>query len=135
MPAAALPIKKKKILLVDDDVAATEAIAQLLSNDFDVITAHDGFEGYELAVAVPGPDLIIADVEMPGMLGTTMVERIRAKRRVPVIFLTALGGPLDVVRGIQAGARHYLTKPVNIDELEAKIERALGTRSTMPPPI
>ncbi len=124
---------KKKILIVDDDVSAAHALAQLLSDEYEVDCAADGFEGYQLAVRTPGPDLVIADVEMPKMNGTMMVSLIRAKRKVPVIFLTALGGALDVVKGIQAGARHYLTKPVDIDELEAKIHRVLGA-STFPPP-
>ena len=124
---------KKRILVVDDEVSATRALASLLTPEFEVETANDGFLGFEMALKNPGPDLIVADVDMPGMNGTTMVARIREKRKIPVIFVTARNGPLDVVKGIQVGARHYIAKPVDIDELEKKIRRALGMGTSLLP--
>ena len=107
---------------------AGRMLVRLLSDEYDVELASNGIDGLQRALAIPGPDLIITDVTMPGVDGVTMVERIRAvtPRKAPVIFLTARGAPHDVVRGIHAGARHYMVKPVDIGELEKRIKRALG---------
>jgi DNA-binding response OmpR family regulator len=80
------------------------------------------------------PDLIISVVTMPRLDGLGMVRRIRAQQtfKVPIIFLTALDSPADVIAGIAAGARNYLTKPVDIHELERRVARALGL--SLPPP-
>lgn len=66
---------------------------------------------------------------MPKLNGVAMVRKMRellAPVPPPVIFLTARDRPADVVAGIQAGARHYLTKPVKLDDLDAKVRKALG---------
>lgn len=122
------PAGKKRILVVEDELTAGRMLVRLLSDEYDVELAGNGLEGLQKAVANPGPDLIITDVSMPGIDGVTMVERIRqiTPRKAPVIFLTARGAPQDVVRGIHAGARHYMVKPVDFDELEKRIKRALG---------
>lgn len=128
MDTSATPSGKKRILVVEDERTAGRMLARLLSDDYDVELAVDGVEGLQRALELPGPDLIITDVTMPGLDGVTMIERIRAlsPRKVPVIFLTACGAPQDVVRGIRAGARSYMIKPVDIDQLELRIKRALG---------
>ena len=122
------PASKKRILVVEDEPMAGRMLVRLLSDEYEVELAGNGIEGLQKALAIPGPDLIITDVTMPGIDGVTMVERIRAvtPRKAPVIFLTARGAPQDVVRGIHAGARHYMVKPVDINELEKRIKRALG---------
>ena len=122
------PANKKRILVVEDEPMAGRMLVRLLSDEYDVDLASNGIEGLQKALATPAPDLIITDVTMPGVDGVTMVERIRAAapRKAPVIFLTARGAPHDVVRGIHAGARHYMVKPVDIGELEKRIKRALG---------
>jgi DNA-binding response OmpR family regulator len=129
---ATLAPAKKRVLLVDDDASSLVALAQLLGDEFDVDVAHDGFEGYARALQSPVPDVVITDVDMPKMNGTTMATLIRERRRVPIIFVTALGGPLDVIKGIQAGARYYVTKPYDLADLEAKIHQALGVPSVPP---
>lgn len=128
MDTSATPSGKKRILVVEDERTAGRMLARLLSDDYDVELAVDGVEGLQRALELPGPDLIITDVTMPGLDGVTMIERIRAlsPRKVPVIFLTACGAPQDVARGIRAGARSYMIKPVDIDQLELRIKRALG---------
>lgn len=132
--APSAPPPRKRVLLVDDDVTATAALAQLLGDEFDVDVAHDGFEGYARALRAPAPDIIVTDVDMPKMNGTTMATLIRQKARIPIIFVTSHGGPLDVIKGIQAGARHYVTKPYDLVDLEQKIHQALGMPPTSPPP-
>jgi DNA-binding response OmpR family regulator len=123
------PAPKKRILVVEDEPTAGRMLVRLLSDEYEVELAGDGMDGLRKALSSPAPDLIITDVTMPGIDGVTMVERIRAAstgRKAPVIFLTARGAAHDVVRGIHAGARHYMVKPVDIDELEKRIHRALG---------
>lgn len=122
------PPAKKRILVVEDEPTAGRMLVRLLSDEYEVELAGDGMDGLRKGLATPAPDLIITDVTMPGIDGVTMVERIRAitPRKAPVIFLTARGAAHDVVRGIHAGARHYMVKPVDIEELEKRIRRALG---------
>lgn len=128
-PASLIPLppRRRVILLVDDEIDTTHALRQLLGDRYDILVAGDGMEGFETAQA-SSPDLIISDITMPRLDGLTMVRLLRARmlRKVPIIFLTGRDRPSDVVAGIGAGARHYLTKPVSPEELERYIERALG---------
>ncbi|HEX7670524.1 MAG TPA: response regulator transcription factor [Polyangiaceae bacterium] len=125
-PRSSIPARRKRILLVDDDIAAGNAIAQALGDRYDVTMARDGLEGVAMAAQV-APDLIISDVTMPNLDGVSMVRRIREEHgsKAPVIFLTALDSPTAVIAGIGAGARHYLTKPVDLNDLEKRIGRVL----------
>jgi DNA-binding response OmpR family regulator len=120
---------RPRILLVEDDADITRLLGRYLRQKYDVEIAADGAAGLEALLRPPPPDLVIADVMMPKMSGLTMVEKMRElvpAPRPPVIFLTARGLPGDVVAGIQAGARHYLTKPVKFDELDQKLKKVLG---------
>jgi CheY-like chemotaxis protein len=122
------PPRRKSILLVEDEIAAAEVLARVLSSRYDVTVARDGMEGISMA-GKSQPDLIITDVSMPRLDGVSMVRHIRSHlaRKVPVIFITASNTPADVIAGIRAGARHYLSKPVDLDDLERRVARALGT--------
>jgi DNA-binding response OmpR family regulator len=74
------------------------------------------------------PDLVVTDVMMPRLDGLQLVQRMKmnpALARIPVIMLTAKGGPRDVIMGINSGVRHYVTKPFKHDELIGKIKKAL----------
>jgi len=126
---------RKRILIVDDDVSAGRMLALLLSDEYDTVHAADGLEGLRLA-AETDPDLIITDVTMPIMDGYTMAARLHAtqKRKVPLIFVTARGDPRHLIQGIQSGARHYLIKPIDVADLEARIRRVFGGYTAPPPP-
>ena len=63
---------------------------------------------------------------MPRMDGMELLQRLRQRSTMPIIFLTAKTGALDVVKGIQAGARHYITKPFSVRELLAKVDKITG---------
>jgi DNA-binding response OmpR family regulator len=66
---------------------------------------------------------------MPGIDGLGVAHRLRMipeLKHVPIIFVTAKAEPLDVVKGIQAGARNYVTKPFKLEDLKAKVDKALG---------
>ena len=118
----------KCILVVDDDEDARDAIAAMLAPTYQVRFAVDGMDGYAQAHEEPPPDLIIADVSMPGVDGITMVRRIRESdelRRVPVIFFTGQMSPESVIAGLSVGTFAYLSKTCASGVLENKVKRAL----------
>ncbi|MEI9942447.1 MAG: response regulator [Pseudomonadota bacterium] len=116
--------RKKCILVVDDEPDGSDILAQCLGSQYDILVAHDGLEGLEQA-AQHQPDLIISDVSMPRLDGLDMVRliRLRLGLRSPVIFLSGHGTPRDIIAGIGAGARHYLTKPIDLQDLKKRIAR------------
>ena len=126
---------RKQILLVDDDFSPAQLLARTLRRSYDVTLAEDGEQGLACAAEIRELDLIITDVTMPRLDGITMVKWIRAiesRRWTPVIFLTSRTATEDIIHAIQSGARHYLTKPVGLDDLERKVRKALKIPSRMP---
>jgi putative two-component system response regulator len=92
------------------------------------VLAESGEKALELFTAAP-PALVLLDVMMPGIDGHGVAAEIRknpALKAVPIIFLTAKSGATDVIKGIQSGARHYITKPFKIDDVLAKVKKVLG---------
>jgi len=105
------------ILLVDDDPDHLWLLqAHLQLKGYRVLVARDGSGALEHAVAGE-PDLVVLDVEMPGLDGYTLCQRIREFSSVPVIMLSGLSVPAAMARGLDAGADAYMTKPVRVDEL------------------
>jgi DNA-binding response OmpR family regulator len=117
----------RRILVVEDNATVRNTVVRALESEYEVITANDGLMGWLKATAEPRPDLIIADVEMPRLDGIGMLKRVRAAgaTEVPVILLTSHDQPCDVVYGMRAGARHYLTKPFHVNDLKAKVRKLL----------
>src|SRR5690606_22745115 len=100
---------KKRVLVADDDPSISRLLERILSQDYDVVTASDGQTALTLASQIK-PNLMILDVMMPGLDGFQLAGKARAVpqlKTVPIIFLTARDGPLDTIKGIQVGARHY----------------------------
>lgn len=117
------------MLVVDDDPEIRTLIERLLSQKFRVTTATDGSSALDAASHPTYPDLVILDVMMPGMDGFDVASKLRAMphmQKVPILFVTARDTPMDVIRGIQSGARSYLTKPFRMDDLLSKVTAALG---------
>ena len=118
-----------RILIVDDDPDIRKLLVELLSRaGHQVDQAPDGRAGLRALHASP-PDLVLLDVSMPDLDGWQTLERIRDLSDVPVIMLTARGQELERVRGLQAGADDYVTKPFGRQELVARVQ-ALLRRST-----
>ncbi len=119
---------KKRVLVVEDDDAIASMLVRVLSTSYEVSRARDG--GEALAVVDEfKPQLVLLDVMMRGIDGYATAQQLRllpSLRGMPIIFLTAKGGPMDVVKGIQAGARFYITKPFKMDDLLQKVRKALG---------
>ena len=128
-----------RILCIEDDSETAALIAEELTDrDFDVNIAYGGQDG--LAAVLSGkPDLVLADVSMPGMSGFDVLERLiqLAPRfeSMPFIFLTALADRDNELRGRRLGADDYVTKPIDFDLLEAIIKTRLkrGLRSEIWP--
>ncbi len=116
------------ILLIDDDRKLTESIVLNVGEDqYTWTVAHDGEEGLKQAQSQE-PDLVIADIRMPKMDGITLLEQLREIRSdLPVIMMTAYEDMETTIRAMQLGAFEYVRKPIDTDELELILERALST--------
>lgn len=114
-----------RILVVDDVKANVKLLeVKLLREYFSVITAMDGPEAL-LKIEKESPDIVLLDVMMPGMDGFQVCQKIRANPKtdhIPVIMITALSEPEDRVRGLEAGADDFLTKPINDVALLARVK-------------
>ena len=120
------------ILVVEDENSMREALRQGLEEENHAVTAAgDGLEGFHAAERYDF-DVILLDVMMPGMDGIELVRRLRAAgRQTPVLMLTARDAAQDIVRGLDAGADDYLTKPFSFHVLLARL-RAIARRSAQP---
>jgi CheY-like chemotaxis protein len=119
---------KPKILLVEDDDFATIVVAEMLAADYDVRHIDSGQAALE-SLAEGHPDLVLLDVEMPGMSGYEVCRALRDDSAIgdlPVIFLSGRVSEDDRLAGYEAGGDDYLTKPVSADELRSKIKLALA---------
>lgn len=119
---------QRRILIAEDDEAIAKMLVKILGQRYLVDHAKDGEAALALARQTT-PNLFIFDVMMPKIDGFQVARRVReipALRAVPIIFLTGKSRPADVVQGIQAGARHYLTKPFKTEELVSKVTKILG---------
>ena len=103
--------------------------AQLERKDYLVVLASSGREGLQKAYQVR-PELIILDIMMPGMDGWQVCRRLRELSGVPIIMLTARNMKGDVVKGLEAGADDYLTKPFSAAELNARIQAVMRRSNT-----
>jgi DNA-binding response OmpR family regulator len=118
-------VSKRRILVIDDDDNIRELISELLRRiGYDVEQAADGRAGLRALHASP-PDLVMLDVSMPELDGWQTLGRIRDLSDVPVIMLTGHAAELDRVRGLQAGADDYVTKPFGRQELVARVHALL----------
>ncbi len=118
----------ENILVIEDDPSVRTLLSKALcARGYAVETCEDGLAGLTRLEAV-SPDLIIVDIMMPRLDGMTFVRAIKGHAHtqpIPVIFLTAKNDPKTMIQGINLGARFYVTKPFQIDELLTKVEKAL----------
>lgn len=121
------------ILVVEDEPSMRAALRQGLEEDnHTVALAGDGLEGMHAAETCDF-DAMLLDVMMPGMDGIDLIRKLRAAgRHTPVLMLTARDAASDIVKGLDAGADDYLTKPFSFRVLLARL-RAISRRSVQPP--
>ncbi|MFN2556161.1 MAG: response regulator [Nitriliruptorales bacterium] len=114
-----------KILIVEDEVAIVEGLtASLEAEGFTVVRAVSG------DAALPTwererPDLVLLDLMLPGLSGTELCRRLRARSNIPIIMVTAKDAEVDRVVGLELGADDYITKPFSSRELIARIRAVL----------
>jgi class 3 adenylate cyclase len=127
-------IRPSKILIVDDEPFNVDYLEQELEDlGYVTMSARNGREALE-KVALEAPDLILLDVMMPIMDGLTMCRILKGDnetRLIPIVIMTALDGIEDRIKGIEAGADDFLTKPVNQRELLARIQTTLRLKHTV----
>lgn len=118
------------ILIVEDEIAIARVMKDnLVYEGYAVQMAHDGKAGLEMALA-GGVDLILLDIMLPHMNGYDVCRKLReAGHTTPVIMLTAKGEEIDKVLGLELGADDYVTKPVGVRELLARIHAGLRRAS------
>ncbi|MBK1673991.1 two-component system response regulator [Ectothiorhodospira shaposhnikovii] len=122
---------KPTVLIVDDEPVNLSILTSLLSSDYRVRAVNSGHQALRAAASEPRPDLILLDVVMPGMDGYDVLEVLRAQpdtRDIPVIFLTALSDTVDEERGLECGARDYITKPIKPSILLARVRSQIDIK-------
>jgi two-component system response regulator MprA len=121
---------KAHILAVDDDKSITQSWKRALAYDgYSVDVAHTGREALDMALERQ-PDLYILDVKLPGMTGFEICKRLRASGdQTPILMITSRDAVDDRVKGLDTGADDYLVKPVDLEELKARVRALLRRRN------
>ncbi|MCI0408744.1 MAG: response regulator [Acidobacteria bacterium] len=125
-------LKKPRVLIVDDNAQNVELLSALMQAEgYTVAAAADGLEALAQVEAAP-PDLILLDIMMPGLDGYAVCRRLKERPEtclVPIVLLTALGAEEHLLRGIEAGADDFLTKPFSQAELKARVRSLLKLKA------
>lgn len=126
----------RRAVVIEDDDDIRHLLETVLSQaGFEVTARSNGYDGVD-AVRALGPVVVTLDVNMPGMDGFETAKRIRAFSDAYIVMLTALGEEIDTLRGLEAGADDYVTKPFRPRELRARIEAMMRRprAGAAPPP-
>ncbi|QHV99334.1 hybrid sensor histidine kinase/response regulator transcription factor [Spirosoma endbachense] len=121
------------LLIVEDNQDLRQFLVSHLSNTYDVSEAENGLEGYQMALELI-PDLMIADVMMPGLDGISLCEKLKTDERtshIPIILLTAKADTESKQQGLETGADDYLSKPVGLRELQVRVRNLLEGRKKL----
>ena len=110
---------KQKLLIADDERGIVDMLYSYFSPQYDVLTAYSGEDTLQKAAAKP--DLILLDINMPGLDGLSVCRQIRQHVTCPILFLTARIDAADQITGFGAGADDYIKKPFDLDELGARV--------------
>jgi two-component system alkaline phosphatase synthesis response regulator PhoP len=120
---------KRKVLVVDDEKDIVKCLSMRLEkSEYEVLTAHDGFQATKKAMS-ENPDLIILDIGMPSGNGHEVVRCLRAEEstcRIPIIFLTAHTSEEDYRKAVESGVERYITKPFRAESLMAAVEELMN---------
>jgi len=124
--------KKQSVLLVEDNDDFRFYLKDNLKDNYHVIEAVNGKEGWQKALALH-PDIMVSDISMPEMNGKELCRKIKNDSRtshIPIILLTALIGEEEELKGLEIGANDYMTKPFNFEILISKIRNLLSLQAT-----
>lgn len=120
--------RRAKVLVVDDERGPRESLRMILSGSHDVTTADEGAEALEI-LRTESIDLVTVDLNMPGMKGDELMRTIRSEfPQTEIIIITGCGSVETAVEGIRHGVFDYLTKPFDVVQVTASVERALSRR-------
>ena len=118
-------VTRPTVLVVEDEPSFVDALQIGLTREgFQVEVATDGIEALERFDEVD-PDVVLLDVMLPRISGIDVCRRLRLRSNVPIIMVTAKGGEIDTVVGLEVGADDYVTKPYRIRELVARVRAVL----------
>ncbi len=121
-----------KILLVEDDQTLLQMLAFNLTREgYAVITASDGVAALNLA-REQRPDLVLLDIMLPELDGLSVCRTLRRETSIPIVLLTARGGEVDRIVGLDSGADDYIAKPFSLGELYARLRAVLRRGSREP---
>ncbi len=119
--------------MVDDEPQIVRALRiNLVARGYEVVTAHDGAAALRAAAEVR-PDVVVLDLGLPDLDGTTVIEGLRGWTTVPIVVLSARTDSGDKVQALDAGADDYVTKPFGMDELLARLRAAVRRASATVP--
>ena len=118
-------MKKASILIIDDELNTREGLREALADDYDVALAEDGIRGLAW-LRSHHADIVLTDLRMPGMDGMAFTREVAAWPDPPlIIMLTAYGSVQTAVEALKEGAYDYLSKPVDLDSLDAMLKKGL----------
>jgi DNA-binding response OmpR family regulator len=135
-PAANPGRRAKVVVVAEDDPDTRHLLVESLGREYRVFEAEDGHAVLQLLAGIERPDVVILDINMPRLDGlgvATMIKENPNLKDVPIIFLTCMDSPADIIRGIQAGARNYITKPFAISGLREKVGKASRRKAEQEP--
>src|SRR6202163_4971140 len=125
------PVAKQKLLLVDADPRSVRVLeVSLKKAGYSVTTATDGLDALAKVELSP-PDLVLSDTRLPNLDGYAFVRRLKERPEwatIPVVFLTSQKSVEDKIRGLELGVEDYLTKPIFVRELLARVNMLLARR-------
>jgi two-component system, OmpR family, KDP operon response regulator KdpE len=123
----------ESVLIIEDEPEFAALVELWMQRaGYRVVTARTGPDGLRRFYD-ERPDLVILDVAIPGLDGWQLIERFREFSRVPILMVTARGSEAEKVRGLKLGADDYITKPLSLPELTARVEAALRRAATSAP--
>ena len=120
-------MKRQTVMIVDDTPANIEILSESLGDDYELFFATSGADALEL-IRADKPDLILLDIMMPGMDGYQLCAILKedpATRDIPIIFVTAMTGEEDEIKGLELGAIDYITKPISPHIVRARVKNHL----------
>lgn len=127
-------MRRKKILLIDDSETILMLEKMLLRLDYDLITAKDGASGIARALAEK-PDLIVLDLVMPGMSGSTVCRTLRseaATKDTPIVMVTSANGDRSVESCYRSGCSAFIKKPIDGKQLLSAVKSCLDAAAKCP---
>ena len=133
LPVMPLDSKNKTVLVIDDDDDIRQFIANSLSATYKILTAVDGKQGLEIAIAEM-PDIVLCDVMMPHITGLELCKKLKSNIKtghIPIILITSRALSMQIQEGFNAGADEYLTKPFRTSNLLLKINTLLQNRERL----